>query len=116
MRIERREEAGWLQVVAAGGELDAYTGPELQEALTAALQECHGPPWLLVDLSEVLYLDCMGLGILVQAAKGAMAVACDTPVVLKVFDISGTRDMLGVRPDAAAAEALLAERREGATP
>jgi anti-sigma B factor antagonist len=122
VRIERREEAGWLQVVAAGGELDAYTGPELQEALTAALQECHGPPWLLVDLSEVLYLDSMGLGILVQAAKGAveaggaMAVACDTPVVLKVFDISGTRDMLGVRPDAAAAEALLAERREGATP
>jgi anti-sigma B factor antagonist len=121
VRIERRDEDGWLKVVAAGGELDAYTGPELQEALAAALGEFEGPPWLLVDLSEVLYLDSMGLGILVQAAKqaveggGAMAVACDTPVVLKVFDISGTREMLGVRPDVEEATALLVSRREGAS-
>ena len=121
MRIERRDEAGWIKVVAAEGELDAYTGPELQEAIAAAFSEFEGPPWLLVDLSEVLYLDSMGLGILVQAAKqaveggGAMAVACDTPVVLKVFDISGTREMLGVRPNAEEATALLCARREGAT-
>jgi len=121
VRIERRDETDWLKAVAAEGELDAYTGPELQEALGAALSECEGPPWLLVDLTDVLYLDSMGLGILVQAAKqaaeggGALAIACDTPVVLKVFDISGTREMLGVRADVEEASSLLAARREGAT-
>jgi anti-sigma B factor antagonist len=120
VRIERREEAGWVNVVAAGGELDAYTGPELQEALTAALAETAGPPWLLIDLSGLLYLDSMGLGILVQAAKqaveagGAMAVACTTPVVLKVFDISGTRELLGVKGSVEEAVELLSLRKGGA--
>ena len=118
MKIERREQEGPLTVVAASGEVDAYTGPELLEALTDSLQPTGKPTWLLVDLTEVQYLDSIGLGILVQAAKeaadggGAMAVACDTPVVLKVFDISGTRQMLGVRKTIAEATALLTSRRE----
>jgi anti-sigma B factor antagonist len=118
VRIERRQVADWLTVVAASGELDAYTGPELQEAIEASLSEVAGPPWLLVDLLEVQYLDSIGLGILVRAAKqsaersGAMAVACHTPVVLKVFDISGTREMLGVRQSSEEASELLAARRE----
>jgi len=118
VKIERREQEGSLTVVAASGEVDAYTGPELLEALTDSLQPAGQPTWLLVDLTEVQYLDSIGLGILVQAAKeaadggGAMAVACDTPVVLKVFDISGTRQMLGVRKTIAEATALLTSRRE----
>ena len=119
MRIERREHEGCLTVVAASGEVDAYTGPELLEALTDSLQQSGGPTWLLVDLTEVQYLDSIGLGILVQAAKeaaeggGTMAVACHTPVVLKVFDISGTRQMLGVRETLEEAAALLKARKGG---
>ena len=121
MKIERRHDEGCLTVVAASGEVDAYTGPELLEALTDSLRESDGPTWLLVDLSDVQYLDSIGLGILVQAAKqaseggGAMAVACHTPVVLKVFDISGTRQMLGVRETLEEASGLLAERRKEGT-
>ena len=121
MKIERRQVADWLTVVAASGELDAYTGPELREALADSLSEVEGPPWLLVDLLEVNYLDSIGLGILVQAAKqsaergGATAVASGTPVVLKVFDISGTREMLGVRESVEEASELLAARREEGT-
>ena len=120
MKIERRAQDGPLTVVAAGGEVDAYTGPELLEALTDSLEQNEGPTWLLVDLTEVQYLDSIGLGILVQAAKqaadggGALAVACHTPVVLKVFDISGTRQMLGVRETVGEAAALLQARKEGA--
>ena len=119
MKIERREDEGALTTVAASGEVDAYTGPELLEALTDSLQQTGGPTWLLVDLTEVQYLDSIGLGILVQAAKeaaqgeGAMAVACRTPVVLKVFDISGTREMLGVRETIEEARALLQARKGG---
>jgi anti-sigma B factor antagonist len=120
VKIERRAQDGPLTVVAAGGEVDAYTGPELLEALTDSLEQNEGPTWLLVDLTEVQYLDSIGLGILVQAAKqaadggGALAVACHTPVVLKVFDISGTRQMLGVRETVTEAAALLKARKEGA--
>jgi len=120
VKIERRAQDGPLTVVAAGGEVDAYTGPELLEALTDSLEQDEGPTWLLVDLTEVQYLDSIGLGILVQAAKqaadggGALAVACHTPVVLKVFDISGTRQMLGVRETVAEAAALLKARKEEA--
>jgi anti-sigma B factor antagonist len=121
VRIERRQVEDWLTVVAASGELDAYTGPELQEALEVSLAEADRPPWLLVDLLEVQYLDSIGLGILVRAAKqsvercGALAIACNTPAVLKVFDISGTREMLGVRASVEAASELLAARREEGT-
>ena len=121
MKIERRAQDGPLTVVAAGGEVDAYTGPELLEALTDSLEQNEGPTWLLVDLTEVQYLDSIGLGILVHAAKeaaasgGAMAVACHTPVVLKVFDISGTRAMLCVRESVPEATALLAAKREAAS-
>jgi anti-anti-sigma factor len=119
VKIERRADEGNLTLVAASGEVDAYTGPELLEALTDSLQQSEGPTWLLVDLTAVLYLDSIGLGILVQAAKeavqggGAMAVACRTPVVLKVFDISGTREMLGVRETIEEASALLQARKGG---
>jgi len=119
VKIERREHGGAVTLVAASGEVDAYTGPELLEALTDSLQQSTGPTWLLVDLTEVQYLDSIGLGILVQAAKeaaqggGALAVACRTPVVLKVFDISGTRAMLGVRESVEEATALLEARKGG---
>jgi anti-sigma B factor antagonist len=119
VKIVRREDEGALTMVAASGEVDAYTGPELLEALTDSLHQSDGPTWLLVDLTQVQYLDSIGLGILVQAAKeatqggGAMAVACRTRVVLKVFDISGTREMLGVRETIEEASALLQVRKGG---
>jgi len=119
VKIERREHGGAVTLVAASGEVDAYTGPELLEALKDSLEQADGPAWLLVDLTQVQYLDSIGLGILVQAAKeaaqtgGALAVACRTPVVLKVFDISGTRAMLGVRESVEEATALLEARKGG---
>ncbi|MGQ9731367.1 MAG: STAS domain-containing protein [Candidatus Zipacnadales bacterium] len=118
MKLERRVDSG-VTVVVASGEVDAYTAPELLEALSDSLKQSDSPPWLLVDLCDVPYLDSMGLGVLVQVAKeaaengGAIAIACHTPVVLKVFDISGTRQMLGVCESVAEASALLAAKREG---
>ena len=51
MRIETELVDGWLQTISLDGELDAYTGPKLQEAVTRALdsQLC----WLVVDLLKV---------------------------------------------------------------
>ena len=82
------------------GELDAYTGPPLRDDLGRAIEE--GARWLFVDLSAVQYIDSVGLGILVGAAKraveqeGNLAVLGPPPQVLRVFEVSGTSELLNV--------------------
>jgi anti-sigma B factor antagonist len=82
------------------GELDDYTGPQVREDLSRATQE--GRQYLFVDLSGVHFLDSVGVGILVGAAKRAAEVEGDLSVVapranvLRVFEVSGTRDLLNV--------------------
>ena len=82
------------------GELDAYTGPELREALAEAVDA--GVRWLVLDMAKVEYMDSVGLGIIVGAAKraqtgaGSLAVVAPRPNVLRVFEISGTRELLNV--------------------
>ncbi|MGW2255322.1 STAS domain-containing protein [Kitasatospora sp. NPDC001660] len=48
----------------AGGEIDLATAPRLRCRLGAAF-EAHGE--VVLDLSEVTFMDCSGLGVLVQA-------------------------------------------------
>lgn len=115
MRVEENLIDGWLQAIAVEGELDAYTAPSLMEAVTVALDE--GLSWLVVDLREVEYIDSVGLGILIGGAKrageknGDMAVACDRANVRRVFEVSGTAELLNVVDDLTQAiELLTAER------
>lgn len=85
---------------ALEGELDAFTGPELREQLGQAL--AAGICRLLVDVSGVEYMDSVGLGILVGMAKraveagGGLAVVGPKDNVRRVFDVSGTRELLNV--------------------
>ncbi len=85
---------------APAGELDAYTGPQLREELAEAVAD--GARWLVLDMSRVEYMDSVGLGIIVGAAKrtveqgGNLAVVAARPNVLRVFEISGTRELLNV--------------------
>jgi len=93
---------GDARICEAGGELDAYTAPDLRDALDGELEE--GNAVLVVDLKDLTYLDSTGLGILVGTAKrcrqagGDLAVACTRPNLLKIFQISGTHEILNVVP------------------
>jgi anti-sigma B factor antagonist len=93
------------------GELDAFTGPQLREELAEAT--AAGKRWLLLDLSAVQYIDSVGLGILVGAAKrltekqGEVAVIAPRPNVRRVFEVSGTQEMLNVVDSLEAARARL---------
>ena len=95
--------------MAPAGELDAYTGPELREELAGAIEA--GARFVVLDMAKVEYMDSVGLGIIVGAAKraeereGNLAVIAPRPNVLRVFEISGTRELLNV-------VATLAEARE----
>ncbi|GAA2276158.1 MULTISPECIES: STAS domain-containing protein [Kitasatospora] len=55
-------------VVRVGGEIDVATAPRLRQRLAAAL-EAHRE--VVLDLSEVTFMDCSGLGVLVQARNQA---------------------------------------------
>ncbi|MFP3904397.1 MAG: STAS domain-containing protein, partial [Armatimonadota bacterium] len=93
--------------VCISGELDAHTAPQLKEQVASALHE--GGRWVVVNLEETEFIDSSGLGTLVGIGKragqksGDIAVVCDAAHLLRVFDISGTRELLNVvtgTPDA----------------
>ncbi len=86
-------EAGGKSVVAVAGDIDVYTAPQLDEALTA-LNDA-GKNTIVVDLSGVEFLDSTGLGVLVKALKrtreqgGSLAVVAVQDRITKVFRITG---------------------------
>jgi anti-sigma B factor antagonist len=59
--VERRDGA---TVVRLAGELDLYNAPELRETLFALADE--GPGRLVVELSEVEFMDSTALGVLIE--------------------------------------------------
>jgi anti-sigma B factor antagonist len=66
----RVDEADGCAVVTAGGEIDLYTSPGLRNALAAAATLS---PRIVIDLTEVAFLDSSGLGVLVRARSHARA-------------------------------------------
>jgi anti-anti-sigma factor len=60
--IDRNDGA---TVVRLAGELDLYNAHTVREALIACCEET--PPRLVVDLSEVKFIDSTALGVLIEA-------------------------------------------------
>ena len=59
------EQQGDVCVVKLGGELDLYNAPQIREALTDACAD--SPARVVVDLSEVDFMDSTALGVLIEA-------------------------------------------------
>ena len=55
-------------VLALSGELDISDAAELSAQLTAAMS---GEPWVIVDLADLVFIDCSSLGVLVGARERA---------------------------------------------
>ena len=89
-------------MVHVGGEIDVYTAPALRERLDEEIE--RGEHDLVVDLSEVTFMDSTGLGVLVGRLKlirvheGAMRLVCDHERVLKVFTITGLDKVFEIFP------------------
>ena len=60
-------------VVRVRGEIDLYTAPQLWETLDAAIADT--PHELVIDLSDVTFLDSSGLAVLVRAHKRLRPIA-----------------------------------------
>jgi anti-sigma B factor antagonist len=80
-------------IVTAVGELDVHTAPALHAALDPLSQQAGIA--LVVDLSQVGFIDSTGLGVLVttlkhvREAQGTLDVVVASPRVLKVFALTG---------------------------
>jgi anti-sigma B factor antagonist len=98
--ISSRWLANGTFVVAAGGEVDLHTAPELERALAAAVAE--RTTQLVVDLSEATFVDSTALHVLLRAARqldreaGELIVVVPDPNVRKVFEITGVGRVFSV--------------------
>ncbi|MFG2307227.1 STAS domain-containing protein [Streptomyces sp. NPDC048566] len=80
-------------LVAVAGELDVETAPALRNRLADLVREGHRH--LLLDLSEVPFMDSSGINALLMAhdeagrAGGGICLVSPAPVVRRVLDLTG---------------------------
>ncbi len=106
-----RSSTGDVPVVAVSGEVDVYSAPALKESLAEVLQA--GDSTLIVDLTEVEFLDSTGLGALVEAraasteAGGSLPLVCSQERILKLFTITGLDGVFTIHASVGEAVAAL---------
>ena len=87
-------------VVHVAGEVDLANAPELDQQLASVMSET--PSQLIVDLTDVTFMDSTGLGVLVRALKRSreLEIRLDLIVtnerVLKVIGITGLDTVLPI--------------------
>lgn len=85
------DDAGTHVVCRPAGELDAYTVPQFREALA----ELSTRTRVLIDLSDVPFMDSAGLGALIGGIRrarevgGEVAVACSRPTLTRLLHTTG---------------------------
>ncbi len=93
------EQAGDAVVVRLAGELDLYNAHEVREVL---LEHCaRAPERLVVDLSEVSFVDSTALGVLIEARtklpnRRAFLIAAPRVETRRALEISGLDRHFGV--------------------
>jgi anti-anti-sigma factor len=89
-------------VVLASGEFDIAAVPDLRRAVAAAGKAQPKPARVVLDLSRVTFLDAAMLDTLVaerrklQSAGGDLAVVGVTKWSMRIIEICGLRDTLGL--------------------
>jgi anti-anti-sigma factor len=94
--VQRHGDHATIQV---GGEVDLATGPQLEAVVVELVDRgCHQ---LILDLEQVSFLDCAGIGVLVDARRrtqehgGSLRLVRPRPLVWRVLALTG---MTGVFP------------------
>jgi anti-sigma B factor antagonist len=87
----RLDEGDGYTICRPVGELDAYTVGQFREALG----ELASKPKLLIDMSDVPFVDSAGLGALIggirraREAGGDVAVCCNRPTLVRLLHTTG---------------------------
>ena len=103
------EESEAYTLCRPSGELDAYTVGAFREALS----KLAGKGAVLIDLSQVPFMDSAGLGALIggirraREADGAVAVACSRPALTRLLHTTGFDRIVPVTESIEEAEDVL---------
>ncbi|MFC8197373.1 STAS domain-containing protein [Streptomyces sp. NPDC057298] len=112
LRVTEGEECGWA-VVRVSGEMDLVTSPVLRQRMHEAVAD--GRRDVVLDLSEVLFCDSSGVGVLIatrrliRSCQGRLRLilpaqgAVDGSHVNRVLGALGVRRLFDVYPDVDAA-------------
>jgi anti-sigma B factor antagonist len=96
-----------VPIVNARGEIDVSTSPELHDVLAGVIS--RRPELVIVNLSEVTFIDSTGLGVLVGTARdlrakgGELRLVATQPHIIKLLELTGLDEMFDVLPDTKAA-------------
>ncbi|MEF2292824.1 MULTISPECIES: STAS domain-containing protein [Virgibacillus] len=88
-------------IVYLAGEIDAYTAPDLKEALIPLMRQEEQV--VEVDLAEVNYMDSTGLGTFISALKSSKEYNSKLTLVniqdrvLRLFQITGLDEIMDIR-------------------
>jgi anti-sigma B factor antagonist len=87
------EYDGKRKVIYLIGEIDIYSAPDFKDSLYGAIGDCKED--VVLECSELTYIDSMGLGIMVAVLKRIRQNECNVyingvkPNVRKLFKITG---------------------------
>ena len=118
--IVTSDRDGQWRVVNVNGEIDIHTGPALRDHLLSAFR--HGEDTVIVDLSQVSFLDSSGLSVLVAAHKrarttdGELRIAACRPPVATIFQITALDRAFCIYPTVQEALAVPHQRRQPGSP
>ncbi len=100
MASDASSESG---VLSLEGEIDLHASPRVKEQLEPLI--ARKPPRLVIDLSQVSYIDSSGLALFIetlqriQAYGGKFALCGLGPSVRNIFDISRLDQVFTIFPD-----------------
>jgi anti-sigma B factor antagonist len=102
-----------LAILAVGGEVDYEVSPQLKAHLMRAIKA--GTRRLVLDLSDVTFIDSTAIGVLAgavekldEAGSGSLAVVSTHEKVMQIFEITGLDSVITVHPTREEALAALA--------
>ena len=91
-RIQDEGRGDTANVFSVHGELDLHEAPALQERMAEAIEQ--GATLVVVDLTDVTFIDSMALGVLLGAVKqlrrrgGNLRLVVPNPSLRRIFEIS----------------------------
>jgi anti-sigma B factor antagonist len=110
-QLDTIESGDGHALVRIAGEVDVFTAPQLRERLTdlVTADAVH----IILDMSQVDFLDSTGLGVLagglkrVRARDGSLTVVLKAERLIRIFRITGLTKVFS--PHSSVADAILAE-------
>ena len=101
-RVEYVTPSAEVGIVVLEGEIDIYSAPQFKEVLLNGIE--GGARRVIVDLSDVTFIDSTALGVLVSGAKrvrprnGNLDIVCTDENIIRIFEITGLDRIFGIYP------------------